>query len=93
MSKQKEGEKKVLVVGMEFRTLHRGKHFGGFPDDGQVFDPADFTAVRLAALLASGALKWEVINTKTVTPAETKEKYSLKAGSNPAYPTPLDKEN
>lgn len=85
--KMDEGEKRILVVGMEFATLHRGKHFRGFPNDGQVFNPADFSDVRLASMLGSGALKWEVIKTKTVTPAEKK------AGITDGYPTPFDKEN
>lgn len=85
--KMKEGEKRLLVVGMEFATLHRGKHFRGFPGDGQVFNPADFSEQRLASMLGSGALKWEVIRTKTITPAETK------AGTTDGYPTPFDKEN
>lgn len=87
MTKQKEGTKHILVVGMEFATLHRGKHFRGFPNDGQQFNPEDFTPVRLASMLASGALKWETITTKTITPAEHK------AGHDTTYPTPFDKEN
>lgn len=63
---------KRLVVGSIFRTLHRGKLHQGQPGDGQVFDPADFTEVRLASLLASGALKWEEIEDKTFSPKETK---------------------
>lgn len=100
--KLKEGEKKILVAGAEFATLHRGKHFRGKAGDGQVFKPADFTEVRLASLLASGALRWETIHTKTVTADEKKSvgetKLSIaqtKAVTHVAdgYPTPLDKEN
>lgn len=64
--------RKILVAGMEFSTLHRGKKIRGKPGDGQVFDPADFSDVRLAALLASGALKWETVTLKTTAPSETK---------------------
>lgn len=85
--KMKEGEKKILVAGSEFKTLHRGKHFAGFPTDGQIFNPADFSEERLASMLGSGALKWETIKIKTITPAESK------AGTTDGYPTPFDKEN
>lgn len=84
--KMKEGERKLLVVGSEFKTLHKGRHFAGFPGDGQVFNPADFSEERLASMLGSGALKWEVIKIKTVTPVETK------AGTSDGYPTPFEKE-
>jgi hypothetical protein len=67
-----EKSKKILVAGSEFSTLHRGKKLRGKPGDGQTFDPADFTELRLASLLASGALVWQTVTLKTITPRETK---------------------
>lgn len=85
--KMKEGKKKILVAGAEFSTLHRGKKHKGIAGDGQIFDPADFSETRLASMLASGALRWQDITTKTITPA------AHKAAQSEGYPTPTDKEN